>query len=419
MSEKCDKFWKLFLICVVNVAVYLQLAIMGSIFPEEAASKGLTKTTFGFIFSVFPFVSMIVVPVAGYLIPKTGVKCLLASALCVTGVSQIAFGALDAVDDADLFTYGCYVFRALMSTGAATSLTCAIYLMVQQFKDNLGFAFAIQETAVGLGETLGPQVAILCRDLAGYQWSFYVTGFISLLIVPYVLYREHECDESLAESDVPKTPTSLSKLLRLELVPIVFAVVIIGVSFNGFPEPTLEPHLEENSISSSSTSLIFSGLALTFTLSSLITGKFADGLRQPKTLMILGGIVSAICYLCLGPMYFVISDYFTLNLVAMLVLGAALGVASVPSIGILRESLRTVGFEDSDATSSLVSALWLTSFTFGEFLGSSVSGYLVEWLSFLASTIIVAALNVISVILLYIQLVLSRNGEHDRLVESL
>ncbi|KAI1294875.1 MFS-type transporter SLC18B1 [Halotydeus destructor] len=328
----------------------------------------------------------------------------------MTGVAQIVFGALDFMEDTVTFTYSCAFVRAMMSTGAAICLTCAIYLIFHRFPGHLNFAFAIQETAIGLGEALGPQLADACRNIAGYSLPFYVTGFFSLAVLPCLWYEENQPQQ-------PKKSNTIqpSKLLNIELLPIVFAVVTIGVSHGGFTEPTLAPHLDRLSISGNAVSIILSGFALSYTMASLLTGTFADGYKQPKILMIAGLAISAMCYLCLGPLSWVITGSFESKFISMLVLGAFLGVSSVPSFGILLESLRIAGYEDNEETYSIVSSLWLTSYTFGEFLGTSVSGYLVDHFGFDASTQVVALLNVVSFMLLGLQLFLPRN--HVRRVE--
>ncbi|KAI1294625.1 MFS-type transporter SLC18B1 [Halotydeus destructor] len=492
---------------------------MEPVFPVEATSKGLSITTSGLIFSVYPLFGILTFPVVGRAIPRIGVKYLLMAGLCVIGVSQISFGALDLIDDSTVFLYSCFFVRALTSVGAALCSTCVTFQICQQFSDNLSLAFAFQETfagfsralgpqvaaicssfggyqlnfyvsgsvpliillvvycqdmnigfgalngiddailftvycflirsltsigaaicitcvtyqiferfpehlslafavnetSIGIGQALGPQVAAICEAIGGYELPYYVTGVIPLLILPYLV-----CEASTPEAPKKATePIDHWKLCSWELVPISVALIVIGVSFAGFPGPTIEPHLKEISLSGSTISLILSGLTITYTVSSLLIGKFADRYHEPKKLMLAGSIVSAVCYLCLGPSPFTrLTNSLDSNLVSMLALGASLGVTTVPSFGVLLQALKKIGYEDNERTLGLVSAFWLTVYTFGEFLGTSFSGFLVDRLGFVASTQIVASLNAISAALFFIQLSLTRNENKLPLIES-
>ncbi|KAI1294624.1 MFS-type transporter SLC18B1 [Halotydeus destructor] len=406
MSQGTQQIFKLLFICMIEIAVFLPLSVMDPMFPVEATSKGLSITTSGLIFSVYPFFSMMTFPVAGYLIPKFGVKYLLMSALCLIGVTQISFGALDFIDDPTIFTYSCFLVRALTSIGAAMCSTCVTFQIFQLFADNLNSAFAFQETFVGLSRALGPQVAAICSSLGGYQLAFYVSGSVPLLILLFVYFQDMKHDHS-KNSDNMKP--DYRKLLNFQILPITVALITIGVSFGGFTGPTLEPHLRDLSLSDKTVSWIFSGYTISYTISSLIVGKFADHVHETKKLMVAGSILSAFCYLCLGPSPFtLITNSLESNLASMLALGASVGMTAVPSFGVLLKCLRRMGFEDDEATLGLVSSYWLTVCTIGEFLGSSIGGYLVDTVGFVSSTQVVATLNLSCSVLFILQLLTSR-----------
>ncbi|KAI1294872.1 MFS-type transporter SLC18B1 [Halotydeus destructor] len=383
---------------------------MGPIFPVEATAKGLSLTTSGFIFSVYPLFNMLTFPVAGYIIPKFGVKFLLILALGLTGISQMTFGALDLIQDPTIFMYSCFFVRALTSIGAAVCSTCVTFQIFKLFANDLNLAFAVQETSVGLGHALGPQVTAICSPLGGYQLSFYVSGSVPLLIMLFV-YDNSKNREN-------KKP-DYRKLFSFQILPITVALISIGVSFGGFTGPTLEPHLRELSLSETMVSLIFSGYTVTYTISSLVIGKFADQIQETRKLMVIGSLISGLCYLCLGPSpYTMLKNSLESNLISMLILGAAVGMTAVPSFGVLLKCLKHMGYDDNETTLGLVSAYWLTICTMGEFLGTSFGGYLVDTLGFISSTQIVASLSFLCSFLFILQLLTSRDHHEYEPIEG-
>ncbi|KAI1294874.1 MFS-type transporter SLC18B1 [Halotydeus destructor] len=401
MSLTIDQVFQLCFIALLDFAVFMPYSVMGPIFPEEALSKGLTQTTSGLIFSTFPLFNILTYPVAGYLLPRVGLKSLLISALFLNGSTQMAFGGLHYIDDAMWFTYSCMLVRSLTSIGAAICQTCIIFRIFQAFPDQLNLAFAVQETSMGVGQALGPLAVALCALFGGYELSFYATGMFSLAIMLLACCQDLKGDVSSKTEDKP----SNWQLLNWELVPITFALVVIGLSFGGFTGPTLEPHLAELSLADSTISYIFSGFTVSYTVSSIVIGHFADKLTNTRKLMVIGNVISALCYLALGPSPWTnINNSLLSNVLSVTILGVSLGMSTVPSFGILLQSLTSIGYQDNLSTTGLVSAFWLTVYTLGEFLGTSFGGYLVDTFGFITSTQIVALLNAISAILLCIRL---------------
>ncbi|KAI1294873.1 MFS-type transporter SLC18B1 [Halotydeus destructor] len=389
----------------------MPFSVMGPVFPEEALSKGLTQTTSGLIFSVFPLFNILTFPVAGYLLPKVSLKKLLISALFLNGASQMAFGALHYIDDVTWFTVTCMVVRSLTSIGAAVGDTCIVFRIFQAFPDRLNFAFAVQETSVGVGQALGPLVVALCAAFGGYPLSFYATGMFSLAIMFLACCQDLEGTSTIDSNVSTEKPGHSSskteylpshrELLNWKLVPILFSLVAVGLSFGGFTGPTLEPHLAELSLSQQTVSYIFAGFTVSYTLSSMAVGHFADKLTNTRKLMVIGNVISALCYIALGPSPWTnIDNCLISNVLSVTILGASLGMSAVPSFGVLLQSLTDIGYQDNPSTTGLVSSLWLTVYTIGEFLGTSCGGYLVDTFGFIAGTQVVALVNVISAILL-------------------
>ena len=110
-------------------------------FPLEASQKGMRETVYGFVFSVYALVIMIVSPFVGKLIPIIGPKFMLISGVFVAGVANILFGLLDQINDLSTFTTFCFVVRTFEALGAAAFSTASYTILMQVFPDNIGTAF--------------------------------------------------------------------------------------------------------------------------------------------------------------------------------------------------------------------------------------------------------------------------------------
>jgi hypothetical protein len=134
---------KLTLIClsVVSFTSMLSMSIIAPFFPLEASLKGMRETIYGFVFSVYALVIMIVSPISGKVIPILGPKFLLISGVFITGASNILFGVLDRIEDLPTFTAYCFVVRIFEALGAAAFSTASYTIIMQVFPDNIGTAF--------------------------------------------------------------------------------------------------------------------------------------------------------------------------------------------------------------------------------------------------------------------------------------
>ena len=137
---------KLTLVClsIVSFTSMLAMALIAPFFPLEASKKGMRETVYGFVFSVYALVIMIMSPIAGKLIPIIGPKFMLISGIFVAGVANILFGLLDNINDLNTFTAYCFLVRTFEALGAAAFSTASYTIIMQVFPDNIGTAFVSQ-----------------------------------------------------------------------------------------------------------------------------------------------------------------------------------------------------------------------------------------------------------------------------------
>ena len=184
--------WKqksiLFSISMVSITSFLCMSIMAPFFPNEASNKGMSETVSGFVFSFYALIVMISSPILGSLLPVIGAKFMLISGIFASGVANILFGTLDRIIDLTSFTVFCFIVRAMEAIGVAAFSTASYTYIMYVFPDDIGTAFGLTETCVGIGMSLGPAVGAGLYALGGYGLPFYVLGTFVLLNIPLCWY---------------------------------------------------------------------------------------------------------------------------------------------------------------------------------------------------------------------------------------
>lgn len=180
----------LILICLalISFTSMLAMAIIAPFFPKEAAMKGMPESVNGLVFSVYAFVLMVFSPVMSIIIPMVGTKLTLIMGVFVAGVANILFGVLDKIDDLNLFTFFCFLVRVFEAIGATAFSTATYTILMEEFPDNIGTAFSIVETSVGLGLSLGPAIGGFLYSFGGYGLPFFVLGAIMLATIPMCFF---------------------------------------------------------------------------------------------------------------------------------------------------------------------------------------------------------------------------------------
>lgn len=178
----------LFSISMVSITSFLCMSIMAPFFPNEASNKGMSETVSGFVFSFYALIVMISSPILGSLLPVIGAKFMLISGIFASGVANILFGTLDRIIDLTSFTVFCFIVRAMEAIGVAAFSTASYTYIMYVFPDDIGTAFGLTETCVGIGMSLGPAVGAGLYALGGYGLPFYVLGTFVLLNIPLCWY---------------------------------------------------------------------------------------------------------------------------------------------------------------------------------------------------------------------------------------
>ncbi|ELU09605.1 hypothetical protein CAPTEDRAFT_147516 [Capitella teleta] len=388
----------LVMLALTDMAVYMALSILAPFFPREASSKGVSEFLSGWIFGIFSLVQCITSPLFGKLVPKLGARWTCLAGIFFAGGCTILFGFLVYIptteDNNTMFIAFCFVLRAFMALGASANATAAFAIAAATFPDNPATVLGLLETAVGIGLMLGPALGGVLYEVGGFMMPFLVLGSFMMLTVPIslcVLPREERSDSASRQSG------SIKLLLRIPAISVTgFAVFVSSFSWVVL-DPTLEPHLRvvRFNLSPSIIGLIFLLMSACYACCSPIWGWVADnvvsGSRAP--MMIVGFFLMTIGFSLLGPSplilyYFniaVISNLQSalwLDIFALIVLGFAASLSLVPTYDKILDASDQAGIEDSMGNYSAVAGLWNGTYSFGEFVGPVVAGYLVGQIGF-------------------------------------
>ncbi|OBS57435.1 hypothetical protein A6R68_11445, partial [Neotoma lepida] len=178
---------------------------------------------------------------------------------------------------------------------------------------------------------------------------------------------------------------SFWKLVTLPKVGLIAFVIISLSSCFGFLEPILSLFiLEKFNLPAGYVGLVFLGLALSYTISSPLFGLLSD--RMPnlrKWFLVLGNLITAGCYMLLGPVPFLhIKSQLWLMVLVLVINGVSAGMSIIPTFPETLSCAYENGFEEGVSTLGLVSGLTSAMWSVGAFMGPMLGGFLYEKIGF-------------------------------------
>ncbi|XP_060472684.1 MFS-type transporter SLC18B1 isoform X3 [Panthera onca] len=230
----------------------------------------------------------------------------------------------------------------------------------------------------GLGLVLGPPLGGFLYQSFGYEVPFIFLGCIVLLMVPLNMYILPNYDSDPGEH-------SFWKLITLPKIALIAFVINSLSSCFGFLDPTLSLFvLEKFNLPAGYVGLVFLGLALSYAISSPLFGLLSDKIPHlRKWFLVLGNIITAGCYMLLGPIPVLHIQSQLWLLVLILVLnGVSAGMSIIPTFPEILSCAYENGFEEGLSTLGLVSGLFSAMWSVGAFIGPTLGGFLYEKIGF-------------------------------------
>ncbi|KAM8790323.1 MFS-type transporter SLC18B1 isoform 3-T3 [Rhynchonycteris naso] len=330
----------------MNLGSMLCYSILGPFFPKEAKKKGAGNTIIGMMFGCYALFEFLATLLFGKYLVHIGAKFMFGAGMFVSGGVTILFGILDQVPEGPIFIAMCFLLRIIDAISFAAAITASFAILIKAFPNNVATVLGSLEIFSGLGLVLGPPLGGFLYQSFGYEFPFIFLGCIILLMVPLNLYI-------LPNFESTPVKQSFWKLISLTKITLITFVINSLSACFGFLDPTLSLFvLKKFNLPAGYVGLIFLSMALPYTISSPLFGLLSDKMPHlRKWFLVFGNIITAVCYVLLGPM---------------------------PVLHIKSDN----GFEEGLSTLALVSGLFSAMWSVGAFIGPTLGGFLYEKIGF-------------------------------------
>ncbi|XP_027706412.1 MFS-type transporter SLC18B1 isoform X2 [Vombatus ursinus] len=362
----------------VNLGSMMCYSILGPFFPNEAEKKDVSNTVIGMIFGCYAVFNLLSSLLFGKYLVFIGAKFMFVAGMFVSGGTTILFGMLDRAPDGPVFITMCFLVRTVDAMSFAASITASSSIVAKAFPNNVATVMGSLEIFSGLGLVLGPPLGGFLYQTFGYEVPFVFLGCLVLLMVPLNMYI-------LPNYDSAPSQHSFWKLVTLPKVGLLSLVIISLSGSFGFLDPTLSLFvLNKFNLSAGYVGLVFLGLALSYAISSPLFGLLSDKIPYlRKWLLVSGNIITAVCYMLLGPVPILhIESQLWLLVLVQVVNGISAGMSIIPTFPEVLSCAYENGFEEGLSTLGLVSGLFGAMWSLGAFIGPTLGGFLYEKIGF-------------------------------------
>jgi len=432
---------------IINISsVYIALGLLISLqppfYPSEAELKGAKPSEYGFVFGIANLSLFIFSPIFGKYGSKIGPKICFNCGAVMQGVSGFLFAFLPYCDGVVLFISLSYLLRFIEGLGTAMAWSSALGILMQVFPNKVASVMSLTQTCFGLGYMLGPAVGAWLYESGGFMLPFLVVGSISTILsilltvtIPNKVTNsasessenvetkegdqdvENSCDSEgegngeetplVENSNVPNGSATTPSQVQLGFKDVIchpslmmpFIDLFAALCGNGMLESMLEPHLRETGASTLDVGLSFLVFGCCYMVGNMFFGQAIDYLgnekpaitKQKQALLfsMMGNALFMTAFIFVGPLPFVHLRP-TKELIRGMMALAGLSYASIVVSSFARAQNRVLqmGFADDMNTYVMISGIWLSAFSLGNFVGPTIAGFLVTTEGFRTTTLI-------------------------------
>jgi len=325
--------------------------------------------------------------------------------LITASVCAGLFAFLDDLHDPKMYLWIGILLRGFQAVGVSAYFTATYALLVEEWRGSrLTLALGVYEAFTGLGMILGPLTGSILYSVGGYRLPFLVVSGMLLFAACINLFAldsteafgsddyqqlssAENDDQELLESERPADSTSYGiKILVSSGLFLIPNILMIPVwSCMDFAIPFVGPYLEECEPGTTKiqVGLLFVVFAVSYMFTSPIWGYLIGRFSVSRSLMFSGAFMAALSYLFLGPSPWLhrfglnYGCSFTNVSISMAVLGMSLAAAIIPSCNEMVEVARREGVEEQ--TSNFIAGLSNSLIFFGEFIGPTFGGYMLDF----------------------------------------
>lgn len=351
----------------------------------------------GIAFGVTFIVSAVFSPIWGKAADKFGRKPMLLRASL--GMA-IVIGCMGFVHN----VYLLIGLRILQGTITGYSTACTTLIATQTEKEHAGFALGTLSTANIAGSLLGPTLGGFTAEHFGLQDSFFITGFLMLIVfVTTLLFVKEsfnrENKKALSMKEVWRTVPEKSLTLTLFVTFFVLTVALYSV------EPIITVYISHLSNHTGHIALLagvtFSASGLANIVAAPRLGKLSDKIGAHKVILV-ALIVAGLIFI---PQAFVSSPWQLMGL--RFLLGLAAG-GLVPSVNIMVKKITPT------ALTGRVFGFNMSAGYLGTFGGAVLGGQVAAWLGIRYVFFITGGLLLLNAVWVYFKVYKPMNERENR-----
>ena len=382
------------MLIIILLAIFSQIgySLLAPLYPFLAEERGITPSLVGIIFSSFAISNFLLTILTPILTKICGRKNLLILAILIESSCTIWFGLISFIQKRLLFIILSFIIRFFQGAGGAIVQTL-IYALTAAISDekeieiNLGYI----EVGTSIGIAIGPLIASVGYYMFGFNFPFFISGFMEMLLISLVNYLDiHKYDED-DENEENEKIEILPIIKNRNIILTFFAVALDSISIS-FIYPVFANHLNKNfGLEPEQTALFFIITTIFYFLSLQILSH-ANKFFGNRITMSIGMFFNTFFILFLGPSSFLPHKLYII-IIGLAGLGFGGSFITIPAvidaIIILKEELKI----NESSSQDYASAVYNLGYFLGETIGPLFGGHLTQKFGFVHACNINCATN--------------------------
>ena len=155
-------------LCLINFFANSAYSSIAPFYPNEAVTKGVAKSSLGFIFAGYSISMCLFAPTFGHMLNKIGRKNVLIIGCLCESIAMITFGLFDYIQDPLAYGILSFLCRFVEGFGNGCLNSASSSIITHNYIENMGNLIGLTQTFTGLGMLSGPIVGSFLFELGGF-----------------------------------------------------------------------------------------------------------------------------------------------------------------------------------------------------------------------------------------------------------
>ena len=377
---------KLGVIFLSLMLINLLYTLIAVIYPVTAQTRGVPSWVIGMVFSSMAAVSIPLSLWVGNNLSGLGRRKVIAAGLLLASVALLMLAFIVYLDNT-WFVVMSFGSRMVGGVAMAFVYTSGCAIITSDYPENAQKYLPAAEFFGGIGLTIGPTLGAASYQVLGFTGIALVAAapFVLLVVLVVVFVKP---GSSLETSSSEFRLSGLLKNTNIILDAVLLVYVNTCITFL---DPSLGPYLDSLGYSVSTIGVAFLMSCLGYCVTCLVLSFTIDKLD----IKLLQSVSLVVCSLMVA---LVPSWYQTgpvLTFAALACIGVALACPFSATMTAMAEIAQIAGFKKTDQLQDAISGIFTFAFSIGDIAGPLVSGFMVHWLSFETSMLVMSCVGLV------------------------